>query len=186
MGSGHAHRHRAGPGGAGVEVARGPRAVLLAFLALAAVATVVGLFALWPSGADVEEVTGSVSYAAPGVTFPTATVRAVQPACPRAEDGSVEPGPDCGQLRVRVEDGADEGSTVSVSVPPEVSESGLEPGDTVRLQRVPGDEASFSYFGTERRTPLLVMTLVFVVLVIAVARLARVLRAAGPGLQRRW
>src|SRR5687768_14291465 len=64
MGGSHAHR-----AASDVEVARGPRLVLLGALALAGLATIVGLVALWPDGAEVDEVTSEVSFAAPGVTF---------------------------------------------------------------------------------------------------------------------
>lgn len=86
MGAGHAHRsHRADRGhhhaGAEVEIARGPRAVLLSLLTLAAAAAVAGLVLLWPNGSEVGKITESVPFAAPGVTFPNAEVDAVHPPC---------------------------------------------------------------------------------------------------------
>jgi uncharacterized membrane protein len=172
MGTGHSHR--ADRRGDGFEVARGPRIVLLTSLLLAALASVIGVVALWPSSADVDEVVDAVQFAAPGVTFPTAVVDAVQPTCPRAENGGVGGGgADCGGVEVVVRDGAGRGDRATVQVAPQVTDSGLEAGDDVRLQRTPapeGDDATYAYFGTERSTPLLVMTLAFVLLVLVVAR----------------
>ena len=51
MGAGHSHDHAAL---GRVAVASGPRAVLLAALALLAIATVAGLVLLWPSSAAVD------------------------------------------------------------------------------------------------------------------------------------
>jgi uncharacterized membrane protein len=173
MAAGHSHgshrgAHRGGHGSAELEVARGPRATLLTALLLAGVAAVVGVVLLWPSSSAVDAITDDVSFAAPGVTFPTAVVDEVQPACATGEQGD-----DCGAVTVTVDGGAGEGDRVSVTVAPQVADSGLTEGDRVKLQRVPsedGGEPMYSYFGTERGTPLLVLLLVFVVLVIAVAR----------------
>ena len=178
MAGGHAHRAHRGHRGQGhahghveaeVEIARGPRAVLLSVLALAAAAAVAGLVLLWPSGAEVDRITESVPFAAPGVTFPLAEVDVVHPPCA----GPTEREGDCGLLEVTVAEGAGEGDRASVQVAPHVSESGLSAGDQVKVQRTPGQdgaEASYAYFGTDRSTPLLVLLLVFVVLVLLVAR----------------
>ena len=156
-----------------MTVARRPRLVLLGVLALVAVATVVGLVALWPDRAEVDRIADQVSFAAPGVTFPVGTVVEAQPAC--TEPGRLEEG--CGNLVVRVD-----GAETSVSVPPDVSESGLEQGDRVKLMRTPGGDsadAAYSYFGTVRTAPLVVLTLVFVGLVLLVARLRGLLALIG-------
>lgn len=174
MGAGHAHRsHRADRrdrhGGEEVEVARGPRALLLSALALAAAATVAGLVLLWPSGAEVDRIAEGVPFAAPGVTFPNAEVDVVHPPCAGPADRTE----DCGVLEVTVREGAGRGDHASVRVAPHVAESGLAPGDEVKLQRAPGEngaDAAYAYFGTDRSTPLLVLLLVFVGLVLLVAR----------------
>lgn len=158
---GGSHAHRAAPD---VTVAHRPRLVLLAALVLSAVATVVGLVVLWPDGAEVDRISDQASFAAPGVTFPVGTVEEAQPAC--SEPGRLEE--TCGNLLVRVDD-----EQVSVSVPPHVSESGLAADDRVKLMRTPGVDGegpTYSYFGTVRTVPLAVLTLVFVGLVLLVAR----------------
>lgn len=171
MGGGHTHRaHRADRhGGGDVEVPRGPRAVLLGAIALATAAAIAGLVVLWPSGSAVDEITESVPFAAPGVTFPKAEVDVVRPPCA----GPTERTEDCGVLEVTVTEGAGEGDRATVQVAPHVTDSGLAPGDTVKVQRTPGQdgaEAAYAYFGTDRSTPLLVMLLVFIGLVLLVAR----------------
>ncbi|MBJ7358444.1 MAG: YibE/F family protein, partial [Nocardioides sp.] len=127
---GHGHSHRAGHDD-GVEVAAVPRTALLSVLAAALVLTVVGLLTLWPDGEAVDELRGSVDFAAEGVTFPGATVDDVAPACASL----TEPRDGCGTLDVTVDEGADEGTAATVEVPPQVSEAGLEPGDRVELIR---------------------------------------------------
>lgn len=169
MGAGHSHgNHRAGRASGDLEVARRPRTILLGALVLAGVAALAGVVLLWPSHAEVERITSSVDFAAPGVTFPEAEVDAVQEPC--AERGTDQA---CGQIRVTVREGAGRGDHASVQVSRQVSESGLQEGDVVKLERVPGEQGgkpTYSYFGTERGTPLLVLALLFAVVVVAVAR----------------
>jgi uncharacterized membrane protein len=172
MGAGHTHRTSRHADR--LEVARGPRLALLGVLALTALVTVVGLVALWPAGSDVDAVTRKVAFAAPGVTFPTADVEAVQPAC------SGERADHCGSIRVTIAEGAGTGDSATLSVPPQVSDSGLVAGDTVVVQRTPADgEAAYAYFGTSRTTPLLLLLVAFVVVVIAVARWRGLFALAG-------
>ncbi len=164
MGGSHAHRDDAAP----VEVQSRPRAVLLAVLGAFAVLTVAGLVVLWPNGADVDELSESVTFAAPGVTFPRADVIDVQPACERLEDDD-----GCGRITVRVSEGVGVDSELEVGVPPDVLEAGLSPGDTVKLIRIPAQDQqdpSFNYFGTVRSAPVGLMLGVFVVVVLVVAR----------------
>lgn len=176
MGAGHSHR--ADRGAPDLDVRPGPRRLLLGLLIVVAAVTVAGLVLLWPDDDRVAGVTGDAAYAAPGVTFPRATVTEAQPACPRetSEDGRAtapQPGEDdaCGRLLVTVDEGAGEGESAGFGVPPHVSESGLQAGDRVRLMRIPveGEGSRYSYFGTERTTPLLYLGIAFVVVVVAVA-----------------
>ncbi|RYJ05049.1 MAG: YibE/F family protein, partial [Actinomycetales bacterium] len=113
---------------------------------------------LWPDSAEVDRVKSEVVFAAPGVTFPNAVVEEVA---------------DSGAVVATVQDGTGEGTEVTVQVPPQVVDAGLRAGDEVKLQRTPaaeGGEVQWSYFETVRSTPLLVMTLAFVLLVLLVAR----------------
>ena len=185
MGRGHAHAHRAQDDLDDVEVHRLPRTVLLAALALAAVATVVGLVALWPDGARVDELRSSARFTAPGTTFPDAVVDRVEPPCEQdAATGGAGTGERarCGRIHASVASGPDEGTLVRVDVPPQVSESGLSAGDRIRLLAphvAAGDPPVFSYFGTERSGSLWLLALAFAVVVVAVARLRGVFAILG-------
>jgi uncharacterized membrane protein len=165
---GHGHSHRAGHDD-GVEVAAVPRTALLSVLAAALVLTVVGLLTLWPDGDEVDEVRGSVSFAAEGVTFPEATVEEVAPPCASL----TEPREGCGTLEVTVAEGVDEGTTASVEVPVQVSQAGLRPGDRVELVRTPaaeGEPATFAYFNIQRSQSLWLLGGLFALVVVLVAR----------------
>jgi uncharacterized membrane protein len=179
-------------------VARKARWVLLVGLALAAVATVVGLVSLWPNHSPRPD-DSSAAFAAPGVTFPDAAVLGVQPACktPTGTDpgSSGDPGPPlggqpsaaptCGQIRVKLTTGAHRGDRATIPVAPEVSRSGLRAGDSVQLMRVPGGEGApsqLAYFSVNRLGTIWVLTIVFVLVVAAVARLRGILALVGLAL----
>jgi len=165
---GHGHSHRAGHDD-DVEVRAVPRTVLLSVLAAALALTVVGLLTLWPDGDEVDDLRGSVSFAAEGVTFPEATVEKVAPAC----ESLTEPAEGCGTLEVTVAEGVDEGSVVEVDVPPQVSAAGLQQGDGVELVRTPGAEgepATLAYFNIERSRSLWLLGGLFALVVVLVAR----------------
>jgi uncharacterized membrane protein len=164
---GHAHAHSSAPE---VSVAPGPKIALLAVLALAAVAVVVGIVGLWPDRAAVHRLAHSLDFAAPGVTFPHASVRDVQPACAPGAQATQT----CGNLKVKVA-----GDTALVPVPPDVTHSGLERGSSVQLQRTPGSPATYSYYSTDRSGPLWVLVGLFVVVVLAVARLRGLFALVG-------
>ncbi|TIC89165.1 YibE/F family protein [Nocardioides sp. GY 10113] len=177
---GQGHSHRAGRDlDDGVEVGRGTRIALLAGLGVALVAAVVGIVVWWPSAEASDALDrGAVRYAAPGVTFPIGELTAVAPPC---DDAGLPEG--CGTLTVDVGDeaGSGEDGDVVVPVPKEVSESGLEPGDRVELLRTPteGGAAAYSYFATDRDTTLTWLALLFLLVVVAVARWRGVLALVG-------
>lgn len=161
------HAHRAGP--ATVEVDPLPKRLLLSLLAVVAVLTVIGVVLLWPDDGKVDALGDDISFAAPGVTFPTAEVLTVEEPCPVDEP----PADGCGQVTARVSEGDGSGTTVALDVPPEVLASSLAAGDSVKLIRTPaqeGQDASFGYFGSVRTAPVGLMLGVFVVVVLVVAR----------------
>ena len=173
------HSHRADAQEHDFEVRRGPRLVLLGALAAALVATLIGAALIWPDRDETDAVNDEVTFLADGVSFVRGVVDEVQPACPSLND----PGTDCGQVRVSVGEG-DGAEDVTVPVPPEVSEAGLEPGDELRMLRIPGTDGQpvrYSYFGVERSSTLLLLTLVFVLVVVAVARWRGVRALFGLG-----
>ena len=181
-GHGHGHGHDSG---VELEVAPLPRALLLGLLAAIAVAAVAGVVLLWPDEGKVDDLKGSVGFAVEGATFPTAVVDDVLPACPQAgpneEPDTSQP---CGQVRVTVDEGVDRGTEVTVDVPPEVSGSGVAKGDHLVLLRAPGQDgqpAVLSYYEIERSTSLWLVGGLFVVVVLAVARLRGLMALIGLG-----
>lgn len=181
MAGSHSHSHDS-EALAGVGTAALPRTVLLAGLVLAAVATLIGLVLLRPSGERPH-----AQYAAEGVTYPNATVVDVHEPCPviiasPELDPSTQPTmPEgCDGLTVRLASGDE----VSVQAEPGATRSGLQPGDTVTLQRIPGHQGGpdvYSYFGTQRNVPIGIMALAFVLVVLVVARWRGLLALVGLG-----
>jgi uncharacterized membrane protein len=180
-GLGHGHGHGTD---VELEVAPLPRAVLLAVLAAGAVATVVGVVLLWPDADKVDDLKGSVGFAAEGATFPTATVTEVLPACPKSTSGQQPDTTNCNKVKVTVDEGADKGTDTTVGVPPEVTASGLQKGDQLVLLRTPGQNgrpATLSYFEIERSSSLWLVAGLFALVVLAVARLRGLMALIGLG-----
>lgn len=184
-GHGHGHSHRAhrGPDDE-IQVGTTARTVLLAALALALLGTVAGLAIWWPPGdaaaRSAESGGAAAQFAAPGVTFPSGEVVAVAERC--SGRTGLPDGSGCSTVTVLV-DGEDE--PVRLDVPPEVVESGLAKGDRVELLRTPAPEeapdqgASYSYFATERYGTLVWLGVLFVAVVLAVARWRGLLGLVG-------
>jgi uncharacterized membrane protein len=169
----HSHSHVRRDDAPKVAVARGPVTVLLIFLALCAVATVIGVVTLWPDSGEVSRLQDKAQFSAPGVTFEKALVEKLQKSCP-GEDAAATTSPDCGNVEAELTTGPEAGTTKIVGVPPGVSESGLAKGDTIRLMRIPaqkGGSATYSFDDVVRLKPLWLMGALFVLVVALVARL---------------
>ncbi len=173
---GHGHSHRATNGiDDDIRVGTTALVVLLASLGVTFLLTLVGLGLWWPAGDAIDRAVESggeaAQFSAPGVTFPSAEIVEVAPRC--AGDGFPD-GSGCSTYTVRVE-GEDE--PVVVPVQPEVLDSGLGKGDRIELLRTPPAAdaeirtPSYSYFATDRDGTLLWLTVLFVVVVLAIARL---------------
>jgi uncharacterized membrane protein len=155
--------------------------VLLAFLALCAIATVIGVVTLWPDSGEVSRLQDKAQFTAPGVTFEKGRVAKVQEACPAdgkagvpADQGTAAGTTGCGNLEAVLTTGPEKGTSETVGVPPAVSKSGVSAGDTVRLMRVPGqagEAATYSFDDVIRLKPLWLMAVLFLLVVAAVARL---------------
>jgi uncharacterized membrane protein len=178
MGGSHSHAHSHDH--VDVETASIPRTVLLVFLAVVAVATVVGIVALWPDGKRPH-----AQYAAQGVTYPTATVLQVHVPCPvimadtSADTAQPEMPAHCNEIDVKLASG----TKVTVQAEPGAVRSGLKPGDKVALARVPTPDgsAAYSYWGTQRDLPIGVLVAAFVLVVVVVARWRGLLALLGLG-----
>ena len=140
-----------------------------------AVWTLVGLIALWPRDVASHVNPDVANYNVPGVSYPTGRISSIAAMSCEGMPGStpgVESGT-CANLSVEVLDGDERGTTVEVQLTDAVFASGVSIGQEVKLIRVPpmdGQPAGYQFSDFERRTPLIVITLIFVAVVIAVAR----------------
>ncbi|MGN6721742.1 MAG: YibE/F family protein [Marmoricola sp.] len=168
-GHSHGHGHQHGPPPS-IEVGRSARIALVVFLIAVAVAVVAGAATLLATKSNAHP---SSPYAAPGVTFPKATVTKIGGDCP---------GGSCRMVTVRIDDGVDQGSTQTVQVPGYVVSGGLTAGDHVSLQRNPSgaQQASYSWWDNiDRSNAMWLLIGLFVLVVLVVARLRGFLAMVG-------
>ncbi|KRF06748.1 hypothetical protein ASG88_19245 [Nocardioides sp. Soil777] len=148
--------------------------ILLVGLALAGLATIVGLVVLWPSGDR-----PASPYAAEGVTYPRAEVVEIGEPCPviTSETGGEFP-EGCDRISVRLVD--DPGVESTVAVPPGTAGGVLEVGDRVVLASLPQEGSTqYAFVGVDRTMPIAVMTAAFVIIVGLIARLRGLLALLG-------
>nr|WP_297426960.1 YibE/F family protein [uncultured Actinotalea sp.] len=162
---------------------RSPRrtaVVLAALLVPAALATVVGLVLLWPSGDRPE--TGVVAL---GAEYPRGeVVRSADERCAassedRLPDGTIPAEVRCTAVVARVLDGDAAGTEVEVWALPTLTAGDLPPGTAVVLERylaTDGAPEAWVFHDVARTAPLGVLAAVFAVVVVVVAGL-RGLRA---------
>ena len=180
MGGSHAsHDHE-------TEVVTSPRSrkLLIGVSVLLAAITVGAVVLLWPTDSQA----GTVDYLGPGVTQRDAEVVKVSVTCPvvvagEAADPDAEPYPDhCNELTVTVLKGPEKGTQVVIDAPPDATRAGLVSGDRVRVLRIPGQDdaaATYGYVGVDRNSHLALMGLLFLIVVVAVARLRGFLAIIG-------
>jgi len=159
-------------------VGRLPRALLATLLVAVAVLTLVGVAHWWPDADRVDKLKGSMAFTSEGASYVTASVTKVEPRCAQAVGGS----DGCGHLSGRLEEGPARGTTVTVDVPPEVSDLGLTAGSRVELLQQPavdGQPVAYSYFGIQRDRPLWLLAAIFALVVVAVARLRGLMALVG-------
>ncbi|WP_310962808.1 YibE/F family protein [Nocardioides terrisoli] len=145
------------------------RWLLLTFLAGCAIAALVGMVVLFPHSGAAEQ--PHLAYSAPGTTYPEATVIQVQHSCPGNHQTSTG---GCAQIRVRVSEGVARGESVTVQLSAADASSGLRAGDRVELIRTPGSNGaadSFAFFGVVRHNAMWALGVLFLLVVVAVARL---------------
>ncbi len=175
----HSHFHAA-PEGVPVtaaELYRHRRAlrILVVVLVPLGVWTLVGLIALWPGDVASHVNSDVAGYSVPGVTYPRAKITEVEPISCDGLAGSTPGVSDtrCANLTAEVLEGAGKGSSTSVPLTQAISVSGVRVGQVIKLIRVPpadGQSAQYQFSDFERRVPLLVFALIFVAVVVAVAR----------------
>ena len=149
------------------------RAVWLMLLLLVPIglATVVGLFVLWPSGEPSQAQQVAETYLPPGTTYPEATVVSVEPLACGGDAGSQQE--QCASAVVEILDGEGKGDFQQVELSADVVANGVEKGDTVVLTRDGGAEGgpTYGFFDYARGTPIVVLAIAFAVVVGLVARL---------------
>jgi uncharacterized membrane protein len=146
---------------------------LLGSVGALAIATAIGLLAMWPSAAH-----HGPSQAFGGKTLgaTVTSVRDVRCPGPTAQR--------CRRLAARLDEGASHGKPISLDLGPSNLVSHYTRGDRIRVQPVTqpagshGD-ASYQFAGLDRRGTLLWLAIVFAILVVALARWRGALALAG-------
>jgi uncharacterized membrane protein len=150
--------------------------ILVVVLMPLAIWTAFGLVALWPGDVSAHLSSDVSGYSVPGVSYPTARIVTVTKISCEGLAGST-PGAKaevCANIGARLLEGAEKGQTVQVPLTADLFSAGTKVGQKIQLVRVPPVDkqpAQYQFSDFERQTPLVVLTLLFAVAVIVVARL---------------
>ena len=139
---------------------------MLLLLVPVGLATLLGLFVLWPSDEPTTAQQAAEVQLPPGTEYPEGQVVSIE-ACPATD-------PACSSTAVvEILDGDGAGDYVQIGLPPDVVASGVEEGDVLVLTRDAGAEGgpSYGFYDYERDAPVLALAILFAVVVVAVARL---------------
>ena len=144
---------------------------MLLVLVPVALATVVGLFALWPDGKPTRAQQAADVALPPGTTYPEGRIVSVAPL--DCSGGTAGPAQSCATAVVEVLDGEGKGDFQQIDLPPEVVAAGVAKDDTLVLTRDAGAEGGPTYGFSDyaRGTPIVVLAIAFAVVVGLVARL---------------
>lgn len=152
---------------------------LAAIVVALTVATIGAMIALWPH--DVPEAQNP--YGQKGVTTLDATVTKVSPfdckSGQQGPDGMVTVDGDCANVEARTSEG-----TAAFQLDSARFRAGIDVGDDIRVVRIApdGQDPTYEFLDFQRGTPLVLLSLVFAVLVIAVARWRGLFAIIGVGL----
>ena len=178
---------RLGP--SGVHTHGGPspssllgRVILLCALGAVAIATVVGLVALWPDAAKVAAVQADTQYVIPDASFESARVEAITEGCGTTAQGDTQISPGeggvtaCETADVTILTGPKAGQRTQVHLGGPYAGANISVGDRIELLSVPqsgpnGESGGTleSFFGVDRSQSLLVLLILFVMIVGLVA-----------------
>jgi len=171
-------RHAGRSGGQGPGSAGRIHAVLLAVLAPLVVATIAGLVLLWPHG--------KLPPLAEGLAGPAVQVEAtiVESRSQPCSGTTIEDGIFCQQVTADLTSGPQKGQTVRFQIPKDRDVPTLAAGDPVVLGFVPDSPPGEQYalLDFQRRTPMLVLAGVFLVVLLAFGRLKGIRALAGLAL----
>ena len=150
--------------------------ILVVVLIPLAIWTLVGLIVFWPGDVS-DRVNPDLAggYNIEGVTFPSARITELKQISCDGLPGSTPGVSDlqCAEAVAELLEGDDKGLAVSVPLTEAVVSSGVEVGQVIKLTRVPPLEdqpAQYQFADFERRTPLIVFTVLFAIAVVVVAR----------------
>jgi uncharacterized membrane protein len=152
---------------------------MLLLLVPVGLATVIGLFVLWPDGEPTRAQQVAETYLPPGTEYPDARVVSIEAfECPR--DPSSPP-TTCATAVVEILDGEGKGDFEQVELTADVVAAGVEEGDTLVLTRDAGAEggATYAFFDYERDTPIIALAIAFAIVVAWVARLRGIASLVG-------
>jgi uncharacterized membrane protein len=144
---------------------------MLLLLVPAGLATVIGLFVLWPSGEPTPAEQAAAVALPPGTTYPDARIVSVE-----EFDCGLDPSAPpqtCANAVLEILDGEGAGDFEQVELPPEVVAAGISEDDTLVLTRDAGAEGgpAYGFYDYERDLPIIVLAVAFAVVVGLVARL---------------
>jgi uncharacterized membrane protein len=144
---------------------------MLLLLVPVGLATIVGLFVLWPEGEPTRAEQAAAVALPPGTTYPDGRIVSVE-----SFDCGIDPSAapqTCATAVVEVLGGEGAGDFEQVELPPEVVAAGVSEGDTLVLTRDAGAEGgpTYAFYDYERDTPIIVLAIAFAVVVGLVARL---------------
>ena len=149
------------------------RIALATVVLVIALVTAIGMWVLRPTGEDRPAVRDS---SVSGVEYLHGTVTSIAPldcdefGAPEASTTKSPVAAKCGRAAVKLASGPDEGSTVSVDLPPDARRAGT--GIDLVLLKVPGngDDSPYTFYDIERGLPLTWLAIAFALTVVAVAR----------------
>jgi uncharacterized membrane protein len=179
--AGHSHGRDQTPPSPEVA-ARRRRAVWLMLLILvpAGLATVIGLLVLWPGDEPTRAQQVAETYLPPGTTYADGRVASVEPFDCGADPSTPQT---CARVVVEITDGDGAGEFQQIEVSADIYAAGIEKDDVLVLKRDAGAEGgpTYAFFDYERSTPIVVLSIAFVVVVGLVARLRGLLSIVGLG-----
>ena len=151
---------------------------MLLLLVPIGLATVVGLFVLWPSDESTRAQQAAEVALPPGTTYPDGRVVSVEPLACGGETGAQL---QCATVVVEVLDDEGAGDFQQIELPADVVAAGVEEGDTFVLTRDAGADggATYGFFDYARGTPIIFLAVAFAVVVGLVARLRGLLSLVG-------
>ncbi len=153
------------------------RRTLNAVVTVCLVATAIGLAVLWPRGDEGPDLAAELGF----VELVDATVQSAR-VSPCSFSSPQDPF-ECDLVSARLTGGPDDGEVVDLEFPLDSGSVTLRAGDAVVLNYVPDapPEARYQFADFQRRTPLLVLGLIFAGVVVALGRWRGLLALVGLG-----